>query len=392
MIALAYALGVLAALLLVPVSVLVVQVLFALRDPAAIERREIRRRRVAVLVPAHNEASVIAATLRSVMPELRSGDRILVVADNCSDDTAKVAALAGASVVERRDAQHRGKNYALEFGVQQLASDPPDIVTIVDADCQVETGAIDTLALACEAAGRPIQSLYLMLAPPGAGHGARVAEFAWIVKNWVRPLGMRRLGLPCQLMGTGTAFPWRAIAGFRIANEEMAEDYKFGVEMALAGYPAVFCPDARVRSDFPSKKAAEQTQRTRWEHGHLQLIMREAPRLMASALRRRDLQLFGLAIDLVVPPLAFLALVLAATVFAGLVLGPLTDVYWPLVVGAAGASLFAAAIGFAWLGWGRNSIPPRALLAMPAYVVSKIPLYVRFITRRQKVWIKTERD
>jgi cellulose synthase/poly-beta-1,6-N-acetylglucosamine synthase-like glycosyltransferase len=383
---------VLAGLLLVPALALFVQVLFALRGAPASERRETKRGRVAVLVPAHNEASVIAATLRSLAPELRSGDRVLVVADNCSDDTAGVAALAGACVVERRDAEHRGKNHALEFGVQQLASDPPEIVIIVDADCQVEPGALDTLALECGGAQRPVQSLYLMLAPPGAGSGARVAEFAWIVKNWVRPLGMRSLGLPCQLMGTGTAFPWRAIAGFRIANEEMAEDYKFGIEMALAGYPALFCPDARVRSYFPSRKAAGETQRTRWEHGHLQLILREVPRLLSSARRRRDLRLFGLAMDLIVPPLAFLALVLAATLVAALVLAPLSGVYWPLAVATAGACLLVAAIGLAWLGWGRSSIPQRALLAMPAYVARKIPLYVRFFTKRQNVWIKTERD
>ena len=386
------AIGVLAGLLLMPVLVLFAQILFALRGAQASERARISRPRVAVLMPAHNEASVIAATLRSLAPELRGGDRVLVVADNCSDDTARIAGLAGASVVERRDAVRRGKNYALEFGVQQLAADPPDVVIIVDADCQVEPGAIDTLALECGAAGTPVQALYLMLAPPGAGRGARVAEFAWIVKNWVRPLGMRRLGLPCQLMGTGTAFPWRAIAGFRIANEEMAEDYKFGIDLALAGYPALFCPDARVRSHFPGKKAAAQTQRTRWEHGHLQLILREVPRLVSSARRRRDLRLFGLAMDLLVPPLAFLALALGATLFAALVLAPTSGVYWPLELATAAAGLFAAAIGLAWLGWGRHSIPPHALLALPAYVARKIPLYVRFVTRRQNVWIKTERD
>jgi cellulose synthase/poly-beta-1,6-N-acetylglucosamine synthase-like glycosyltransferase len=384
-------LGAFAALLLAPAAVLLVQVLLALRGAGSGGRGDVRPR-VAVLVPAHNEASVIAATLRSVMPELAGGDRVVVVADNCNDDTAHVAALAGAAVVERHDAQRRGKNYALEFGVQQLACDPPEVVIIVDADCHVEPGALERLARACHAAARPVQSLYLMLAPPGAGQGARAAQFAWIVKNWVRPLGMKRLGLPCQLMGTGTAFPWRAIAGFRIANEEMAEDYKFGIDMALAGYPAEFCPEARVSSHFPARRAAAQTQRTRWEHGHLQLIFREVPRLLASALRRRDLQLFGLGLDLLVPPLAFLALALAATSFASLVLALLAGVYWPLAAAAAGACLCAAALGCAWLGWGRDSLPPNTLLALPAYVVGKIPLYVRFVTKRQKVWIKTERD
>jgi len=38
---------------------------------------------VAVLVPAHNESAGIARTVRSVLPQLRHGDRLLVVADNC---------------------------------------------------------------------------------------------------------------------------------------------------------------------------------------------------------------------------------------------------------------------------------------------------------------------
>jgi cellulose synthase/poly-beta-1,6-N-acetylglucosamine synthase-like glycosyltransferase len=192
-------------------------------------------------------------------------------------------------------------------------------------------------------------------------------------------------------MGTGTAFPWGAIAGFRIANAEMAEDYKFGIELALAGFPARFCPAARVSSQFPSRKAAERVQRTRWEHGHLSLILRELPRLTACALRRRDLALFGLAMDLMVPPLALLALALGMIFLGSLGVAWRTGVAWPLAVAAADAVLFAAAIGLAWLGWGRKCVPGRSLLAMPLYAMAKIPLYLRFLTRRQKVWIKTER-
>ena len=105
-----------------------------------------------------------------------------------------------------------GKGYALDFGLKHLAANPPDIVIIIDADCRVSENAIETMAQACAATGRPVQVLDLMTAPEGSPINYRVAEFAWRVKNWVRPLGLSALGLPCQLMGTGMAFPTRYCA------------------------------------------------------------------------------------------------------------------------------------------------------------------------------------
>ena len=377
---------------LVPVSVLFVQVLMAL--PAQ-RKREIpngMRPAVAVLMPAHDEAAMIADSVRSIVPQLGAEDRLLVVADNCSDDTATLAAGAGATVIERRDAARPGKNYALEFGIRHLGESPPEVVIVVDADCRIYDGTIDRLTRTCKVAGRPVQSLYLMLAPEGAGLTAQVAAFAWIVKNWVRPLGMKRLGLPCQLMGSGTAFPWKAINGFRIANSEMAEDYKFGIELALSGYPPVFCPDAIVTSYFPSVKTTENIQRTRWEHGHLQLILREVPGLLSRALLVRSSQLAGLAVDLLVPPLTFLALMIAASVSLSLAYALFVDVKWPLALSAAAAALFATAIAIAWHGWGRKTLSPASMLSLPIYVLRKIPVYMRFLTKRQKIWVKTKRD
>jgi cellulose synthase/poly-beta-1,6-N-acetylglucosamine synthase-like glycosyltransferase len=383
----------LAAASLVPASILFIQVLMAL--PAAARRPAMpsgRRPTLAVLMPAHNEASVIVDSIRSVMPQLAAGDRLLVVADNCSDDTASVAAAAGALVAERRDPARPGKNYALEFGVRQLEANPPEVVIIVDADCRVHEAALDRLARSCGELGRPVQSIYLMMAPEGAGLAAEVAAFAWIVKNWVRPLGMQCMGLPCQLMGTGTAFPWRAIAGFRIANNEMAEDYKFGIDMALAGDRATFRPVGTFTSYFPATRRTADIQRTRWEHGHLHLIQRSVPRLLLRAARRGDRELFGLALDLLVPPLSFLALGLALS-------SALTFLYLlasgdrgPLLACAGALAMFTVAVATAWCGWGRKAIPFASLAAVPLYVLQKIPIYVRYLTRRQRVWIKTTRD
>jgi cellulose synthase/poly-beta-1,6-N-acetylglucosamine synthase-like glycosyltransferase len=94
--------GAAALLILLPVLVLFVQVLLGCLPARPLPMATGKRARVAVLVPAHDEASVIRATLASITPQLAAGDRLLVVADNCSDDTATLARQAGAQVVERQ--------------------------------------------------------------------------------------------------------------------------------------------------------------------------------------------------------------------------------------------------------------------------------------------------
>jgi len=155
------------------VSVFVLQVVAAAwtRAPAtARSRQHTVRGRVAVLVPAHDEAAGIAHTLGAVLPQLREHDRVVVVADNCSDDTADIARRAGAQVrvVERFHETDRGKGFALAFGVDALRADPPGLVVILDADCELAPGALDALCDGVVNYDRPVQALYLMNARPDA--------------------------------------------------------------------------------------------------------------------------------------------------------------------------------------------------------------------------------
>ncbi|MGB8698465.1 MAG: glycosyltransferase family 2 protein, partial [Thermosynechococcaceae cyanobacterium] len=101
---------------------------------------------LAVLIPARNEEADIGATVKSILPQLNPGDRLLVVADHCSDHTAAVAQDAGATVLEHNDPIRRGKGYALEVGLKALATTPPAIVIFIDADCEIEAGSLDALA------------------------------------------------------------------------------------------------------------------------------------------------------------------------------------------------------------------------------------------------------
>lgn len=384
--------GCLAILLLVPVLVLFAQVILAFLPTRRLMAPTGERPTLTVLLPAHNEAEVIADTLASVKPQLQSGDRLLVVADNCDDDTARIAREAGAEVVERQNSQLRGKGFALDFGVRHLESNPPEVVIIVDADCRVEPETIERLARISHQHDRPVQALYLMQAPTDPGVRQQFAEFAWRVKNWVRPLGFHRLGLPCQLMGTGMAFPWGRICEAKLANASIVEDMKLGIDLALAGRPALFCPDAGVCSSFPEASAAQQTQRTRWEHGHLEVILREFPRLLGHGLLRGDIPTLALALDLSIPPLALLVLSLFGLCAATGLVAVGGGSTWPFLLACLGLALVAIAVLLAWMGWGRAVISLATLLSAPFYVLAKIPLYIRFLTRRQKEWVRTDRD
>jgi cellulose synthase/poly-beta-1,6-N-acetylglucosamine synthase-like glycosyltransferase len=347
---------------------------------------------LAVLMPAHDEAAGIEAAIRPVLTQLGPRDRLLVVADNCSDATAAIARAAGAEVVERHDGVRRGKGYALDFGVRWLERDAPGVVVIVDADCIVAPGALERLATRCIASARPVQALYLMRAPAGASLGLRIAEFAWLVKNKLRPLGAAALGWPCQLMGTGMAFPWSLIERAPLASGHLVEDMQLGLDLATGGTPPLFCGDALVHSVFPTDSRAVQSQRTRWEHGHLSMIASAVPRLLGHALMARRAALLGMTLDLAVPPLA--SLVLAVVILA------VVDALWwasggsPLACMLATAALAAIGVGvmLAWTRDGRHIVTLRELMRMPLYVAAKIPVYARLFTKRQVEWVRTKRD
>lgn len=393
-----WALGLLAAVaavvLWVPTTVLLLEILAA--RPTRAERTILRsttaRPSMAVVMPAHNEASGIVAAIESVRRQLEAGDRLLVVADNCSDNTAQLAAAAGAEVVERHDPLRRGKGYALDHGVRHLEARPPAVVIVVDADCEAHPGSLDRLTRACALADRPVQALYLMRLPPEAVLKTRVAELAWTVKNHVRPLGGLRLGAPCQLMGTGMAFAWSVIATAPLASGHIVEDMQLGLDLARAGTPPLFCPDALVTSVFPASDEGTTAQRTRWEHGHLGVIFRHGVPTLCRAIAQRRLALLLMVLDLCVPPLASLVLMLLA--MAGI-----AALAW--AIGGSGVALVVTTVTIAelllgiWIAWwrfGRGIVSAGELLSVPAYVVAKIPIYARLLKNRQMEWVRTKRD
>ncbi|HEV2573693.1 MAG TPA: glycosyltransferase family 2 protein [Beijerinckiaceae bacterium] len=347
--------------------------------------------RFAILMPAHNEEAIIARVIASITSQLPPTGQLLVIADNCSDDTARVASEAGAAVVIRQDMSQVGKGYALAFGARSLQSNPPQIVVIIDADCEVMPGALEILVQHCITTGHPVQAHYAMQAPEAPSPADKMSRLAWTVKTFVRPLGSLHLGWPCQLMGSGMALPFDIVRQFDLATGHLAEDQKLGAELALADKSPLFCPNARILSRLPKGETGKREQRTRWEHGHLAIIGEFFLPLVGHALSKRSLQRLAFALDLCVPPLALFAMVLILTFGASLIWFVLTDITSPLLVSAGALALFTSAIAGAWWRFGKEIISLHELAAGPAYCLRRIPSYIRFLVNRQVAWVRTER-
>lgn len=348
---------------------------------------------LAILVPAHNESNGIGVTLKSLLAQVTIPESIIVIADNCTDDTAQVARQYGVSVIERHDDVKRGKGFALDYGMQYLKNtvQPPEIVMIVDADCWVGHNAIPTLAQTAMVRQRPVQALYLMVSPDAGALKTRLAEFAWVVKNQVRPLGLRVMQGPCQLMGTGMAFPWAFISKADLANGHLVEDMKLGLDAANDGHVPIFCHEALIKSAFATNEAGADSQRTRWEHGHISMIFNTGLPLVLKGLLTRNAELVAMALDICIPPLALLVMFLGGYIVIAAIIA-LFGYAGSLVLGGAMLVLLIFAVMAAWAKFGRHAIPLWMLAYAPFYALKKIPLYLKFLVKRQVEWVRSQRD
>lgn len=345
-----------------------------------------------VLIPAHDEEKVIESTLCNLLPEVASAYQICVVADNCTDRTAEIARCMGVEVLERFDANHRGKGYALDFGLTHLAQNPPDVVIIVDADCHVGKGTLAKIAGQALVLSRPVQAVYKFLLPPEPSTRDRISSFALTVKNRVRAGGLSYLGCPILLGGTGMAFPWKSLQAVDLASDHIVEDMKLGIDLAISGHNPFLSTETLVISRLPSGDVAAKTQRTRWEHGHLQVLSTYVPQLVQVAFARKRFELLALALDLTIPPLALWTMIgfILTLLTGGLAIFVGAD--WPLILQSCGNSIFVLAVALAWVRWGREDVSPSQILTIPLYILWKIPIYFKFVLRPEQSWIRTERD
>ncbi len=343
---------------------------------------------ISVVIPAHNEATIIASTLTNVKAQLRESDRLIVVADNCSDETANVAKAHGAECFIRNDIECRGKGFALQFAIDNLRRNPPDIVIFLDADCLFADGALSLIARTAAGEDRPVQALYLMRAPEKAAAHQRVAEFAWLFINQVRMRGLQNLFNVTRFTGAGFAMPWAAISKVDVGSGQIVEDLALTFELINQGDPPLLQPEALVTSEFPEHKDAQMKQAARWSIGSLTYTSRHGVAWMMRGFSKGQLQLAAAAIDLMIPPLTiFLLYILVAMVLSAVswIFGSVTA----MVLTGLAMMQTAVAISLGWTNYGRAVLPASDLVAVGRFVGAKFLVFGAKGRATAKTWTPT---
>ncbi|QJU57178.1 glycosyltransferase [Sphingomonas sp. AP4-R1] len=388
-------LGFLAAILCVPLivtdGVFLIEVLLGLRgnDTGGLARPT---GSIALIVPAHNEQSVVRASVEKMIAESPAGTRVLVVAHNCSDATAEQARAGGAEVHVLNEPDRRGKGYALAGGKAALMAAPPATVIVVDADCTPAAGAIARLAATSEKYGRAVQASYLFAPRRDGGPIVQISNFAMLVKNLVRQRGGRRIGAPALLTGSGMAFPWPLYASLDLATGNIVEDLALGVDLVRRSQPPVFEPRATIWSN-PSSEQGTGTQRARWEGGFLATARGFGLPLLLRGLARLDWQMLWMGLHLLTAPLTLLLMLNGAAVLLWLLLWLIGAAPLAAPVAMIGlAGLVVMAVLAAWAAAGRAMLSASTLIRLPLYMGWKLALYAKIVRGKETPdWIRTER-
>ncbi len=262
-----------------------------------------------VVIPAHDEEENIAKTVASVLAVdyPRSAFRVVVVADNCTDDTARAARDAGADVLTRVDPKKRGKGYALEAAfAETLARGRADAIVVVDADTSVSKNILRAFAAALKRGELVVQADY-GVRNPDASWRTRLMVIALAAFHGVRSMARERLGLSCGLRGNGMGFACSTLRSVPWDAFSVVEDVEYGIRLGEAGVRVAYVGEARVAGEMVSRGDDAKTQRQRWESGRRELTKKHALRLIRRGVFERNAMLLDLGVDLLVPPLTTIA-------------------------------------------------------------------------------------
>jgi hypothetical protein len=136
---------------------------------------------------------------------------------------------------------------------------------------------------------------------------------------------------------------------------------------------------------LPLKENPALSQRRRWEHGHMELYFKVAPKLILKGLLRRNKNQLSLGLELAVPPLAFLIILCGAGMTLALALSIAYDT-GPLIYLLITSTQFFNAISVSCIKNSNGEKTFTALKAIPKNLLWKLPLYLDFFTGRERKW------
>jgi cellulose synthase/poly-beta-1,6-N-acetylglucosamine synthase-like glycosyltransferase len=351
----------------------------------------------AIVIPAHNEEAVIAHTLISCAALQYPEEKVTVyvVADNCTDRTARIAAVRGAICLERNDPSHPGKGYALEWAFQQIAPERHDAFVVLDADCVLDPWALQRFDQ-CLTNGARVLQANDVAANPDSSAISYVASVANRLENDFFYAPKSRIGSAVFLRGTGMVlhrdvlerYPWRA--------RSIVEDLVYSVDLLRGGASIRFVDDVCVRSEFPAAGKQLRVQRSRWIGGNLAVARLHALPLIVDGVQRRQWRLIDAGWTLLVSMRSFVLIHLLGTMALAIACRACVPGLLSNLLMSTGLALVSCYGLYFLLGVGSLGLSPRRwrlLLTSPLILIKMLQVALHGALRVDlQTWVKMPRE
>lgn len=272
------------------------------------------KNRFALLIAAHNEEVVIGSLIENMLKLDYPKEMydVFVIADNCTDDTAKIAKKYGVNVCERFEKEKRGKGYALEWMFAKLFNmdEHYDAVAIFDADNLVHKDFLKEINSKLQEGYKVVQG-YIDSKNPNDSWIATAYSIAFWTQNRMFQLARANVGFSNQIGGTGFAIETNTLKELGWGATCLTEDLEFTCKLVLNGEKVGWAHDAIIYDEKPLKLMQSWKQRKRWMQGFTDVASRYFFKLVKKSVKEKKFYMFDCALY-VLQPFTTLMLALSA--------------------------------------------------------------------------------
>jgi cellulose synthase/poly-beta-1,6-N-acetylglucosamine synthase-like glycosyltransferase len=369
-------------LLAIPLGYLLI---LAFASTRRIARRNINREhptnRFVIAIPAHNEATIIEATIQT-MNKLDYPKNLYethIAADYCTDHTADAAREAGATVHERSTGPKTGKGAALSWLFDRVVKNDEncDAVIVFDADTRVDPDFLRVMD-ACLVEGKEV-----------------IPALTWamfMVDNRFQNQGRSNLGLSAKHMGDSICFKANILTKFGW-GEGLTEDYHLRQRLLLKNIRISYEPSARGFGEAPIKWSQARTQRARWLRGTKDSSKHNAIRLFLDGIKELNVTKVDGAIQAYFPSYSTLTVISVLSLAGHLLVNALYKPIFPQVLVTAWTVFVLILFVYPLFGLLLERAPMRAYLAIlsgPLFIIWRS--WVAFRSRyggQPVTWVRT---
>ena len=358
----------------------------------------VKNHKFMAIIPAHNEEAVIGNLIESLKKQDYDKDLydIYVIADNCTDNTAKIAKEAGAIVYERFNTTKKTKGYALDWFLQQKIKEnaPYDAFFVFDADNIVDPNFIKNMNKKLCQGEDVVQGYRDIKNPTDSWITAGYAIFYWTMHRFYH-LARYNLGLSPLLNGTGFMVKFDVVKPQGWDTVTLTEDIEFSLKRIIKGKRLGWATDAIVYDEQPVGFKQSWSQRSRWTVGHMQCIKEYTKQLADATKENKTMMNFDGFLYIVGSiPMFILTLILLLTNFLmyagnGMTGAELLMNILKYVIPTFFLPIFTAVIAMLL---DRREIKPmiKGLICYPIFMGSWLLINFKCLFKRETTWEKID--